>query len=370
MTITRLFCLENFFGIESYVYNSINVNEKNKFDTLLNLFLFISIASLFACVFLIYLISSSLVIALFGGICLSLIVSNIIRFSLLSIQRPIKVENSKHKDIEENETIIAEEVTSNKEKIIKKLNPFRASFSESFVRVVVNVIMLLLLVFSLSCLFQLNKLDQINEEKRNNYIQEFLGSHKKNINEQTQKLNQHVLLLQAELKKNEETAAQNGLYLTKKNELDKAIQSRDEYIIDSEIALKKKNNKVRSYLSGKYFIINCFSQIVKTPLFYLLFIFFFCAFLYGHVIMYQIRNNKNKGYAAMANTYYIDIIEKDYLDIKWKTDEIVNSKFKHLNYNYEEKMRWADPPFNTIEKTVFTEKQTVNKKEAKAILNL
>ena len=219
-------------------------------------------------------------------------------------------------------------------------------------------------------LFQLNKLDQINEEKRNNYIQEFLGSHKKNIIEQTQKLNQQVLLLQAELKKIEETAAQNGLYLTKKNELDRAIQSRDEYIIDSEIALKKKNNEVRSYLSGKYFIINCFNQIVKTPLFYLLFIFFFCAFLYGHVIMYQIRNNKNKGYAAMANTYYIDIIEKDYMDIKWKTDEIVNSKFKHLNYNYEEKMRWADPPFNTIEKTVFTEKQTVNKKEAKAILNL
>jgi hypothetical protein len=86
--------------------------------------------------------------------------------------------------------------------------------------------------------------------------------------------------------------------------------------------------------------------------------------------MYQIRNNKNKGYAAMANTYYIDIIEKDYMDIKWKMDEIVNSKFKHLNYNYEEKMRWADPPFNTIEKTVFTEKKAVNKKEAKAILNL
>ena len=49
---------------------------------------------------------------------------------------------------------------------------------------------------------------------------------------------------------------------------------------------------------------------------------------------------------------------------------MVNSKFKHLNYNYEEKMRWADPPFNTIEKNVFTEKQAVNKKEAKAILKL
>ena len=184
MTITKLFCLENFFGVESYVYNSININEKNKFDTLLNLFLFISIASLFACVFLMYLIFSSFIMALFGGISLSLIVSNIIRFSLLSIQRPIKSKNSKYKDIEEDETIVldeaiaADEATSSKEKIIKKLNPFRASFTESFIRVIVNLIMLLLLVFPLSCLIQLNELDQINDGKRSYYIQEFIGSNK------------------------------------------------------------------------------------------------------------------------------------------------------------------------------------------------
>ena len=123
MTITRLFCLENFFGVESYVYHSINENEKNKFDKLLNCFLFISIASLFACVFLLYMIFSSFIIALFGGISLSLIVSNIIRFSLLSIQRPIKSKNNKYKDIKEDETIVVDkeitkdEATSKKEKI-------------------------------------------------------------------------------------------------------------------------------------------------------------------------------------------------------------------------------------------------------------
>ena len=86
--------------------------------------------------------------------------------------------------------------------------------------------------------------------------------------------------------------------------------------------------------------------------------------------MYQIRNNTKEGYAAKATFFYIDIVAKDYAELKRKMDEMVNSKFKHLNYNYEEKMRWADPPFNTIEKNVFTEKQAVNKKEAKAILKL
>ena len=376
MTITRLFCLENFFGVESYVYNLINVNEKNKFDTLLNLFLFISIASLFACVFLIYMIFSSFIVALFGGISLSLIVSNIIRFSLLSIQRPIKSKNSKYKDIEEDETIVldeaiaADKATSNKEKIIKKLNPFRASFTESFIRVIVNLIMLLLLVFPLSCLLQINKLDQINDEKRSYYIQEFIGSNKKLINEQTRKLNQQILLLQNDLQKFKETAAQNGLYLSKKNELGRAIQYSNEYINESENDLKKNTNELRNDLSEKYFIINCFTYIASTPLFYFLSLLFLCLFIYCHIIMYQIRNNTKEGYAAKATFFYIDIVAKDYAELKRKMDEMVNTKFRHLNYNYEEKMRWADPPFNTIEKNVFTEKQAVNKKEAKAILKL
>lgn len=370
MTITRLFCLENFFGVESYVYNSINVNEKNKFDTLLNLFLFISIASLFACVFLIYMIFSSFIVALFGGISLSLIVSNIIRFSLLSIQRPIKSKNSKYKDIEEDETTVADEATSNKETIIKKLNPFRASYTESFIRVVVNLIMLLLIVFPISCLFQLNELDQINDEKRSYYIQEFIGSNKKLINEQTRKLNKQVLQLETDLHKFEETAAQNGLYLSKKNEFGNAKKYRDEYINESENYLKKNTNELRNDLSEKYFIINCFTYIASTPPFYFLSLLFLCLFIYCHIIMYQIRNNTKEGYAAKATSFYIDIVAKDYAELKRKMDEMVHTKFRHLNYNYEEKMRWADPPFNTIEKTVFTEKQAVNKKEAKAILNL
>jgi hypothetical protein len=308
--------------------------------------------------------------ALFGGISLSLIVSNIIRFSLLSIQRPIKAENSKYKDIEEDETIAADEATSSKEKIIKKLNPFRATFPVSFIRVIINFIMLLLLVFPLSCLLQINELDQINDEKRSYYIQEFIGSNKKLINEQTRKLNHQILLLQSDLEKFEETAAQNGLYLSKKNELGRAIQYRDEYINDSENDLKKNTNELRNDLSEKYFIINCFSNIAKTPCFWVLFIFFIGVFIYCHIIMYQIRNNTKEGYAAKATSFYIDIVANDYIELKRKMDEMVNTKFKHLNYNYEEKMRWADPPFNTIEKNVFTEKQAVNKKEAKAILNL
>lgn len=370
MTITKLFCLENFFGVESYVYNSINVNEKRKFDILLNLFIFISMASLLACVFLMYLIFSSFIIALLGGISLSLIVSNIIRFSLLSIQRPIKADNSKYKDLDKDETIVADEATSNKEKIIKHLNPFRASFIESFIRVIVNLIMLLLLVFPLSCLIQLNELDQINDGKRTYYIQEFIDSNKKLINEQTRKLNQQVLLLETDLQKFEETGTQNELYLSKKNELGRAIQYRDKYIYESEDDLTKKTNELRNDLSEKYFIINCFSYIARKPLFYFLFLSFLCLFIYCHIIMYQIRNKSKEGYAATANSYYIKIIENDYVELKRKMDEMVHTKFKHLNYNYEEKMRWADPPFNTIDKTVFPKKQTVNKKEAKAILHL
>lgn len=376
MTITRLFCLENLFGVESNVYISINVNEKNKFDTLLNWFLFLSIASLFACVFLMYMIFSSFIMALFGGISLSLIVSNIIRFSLLSIQKPIKAENSKNKDIEEDETIevdkeiAADKETSKKEKIIKKLNSFRALFPVFFIRVIINFIMLLLLVFPLSCLIQLNKLDQINDEKRSYYVQEFIGSNKKLINEQTRKLNQQILQLETDLKKYEETTAQNVLYLSKKNDLERAIQNRDVYINDSENDLKKNTNELRNDLSEKYFIINCFNYIAKTPLFSVLFFIFLCVFIYCHIIMSQIRNNTKEGYAAKATSFYIDIVAKDYAELKRKMDDIVHTKFRHLNYNYEEKMRWADPPFNTIEKTVFTEKQAVNKKEAKSILNV
>jgi hypothetical protein len=312
----------------------------------------------------------SFMIALFGGISLSLIVSNIIRFSLLSIQRPVKSKNNTYKDIEEDDTIAVDETTSKKEKIIKKLNPFRASFPETFVRVIINLVMLLLLVFPLSCLIQINKLDQINDDKRSYYVQEFIGSNKKLINEQTRKLNQQILLLQNDLQKFEETAAQNGLYLSKKNELGRAIQYRDEYINGSENDLKKKTNELRNDLSERYFIINCFNFIANTPLFYFLFLLFLVVFIYCHIIMYQIRNNTKEGYAAKANTFYIDIVANDYAELKRKMDDIVHTKFRHLNYNYEDKMRWADPPFNTIEKTVFTEKQTVNKKEAKTILNV
>jgi hypothetical protein len=295
---------------------------------------------------------------------------------LLSIQRPIKSKNNKYKDIEEDETIevdkeiAADMETSKKEKIIKKLNPFRASFSVSFIRVFINLIMLLVLVFPLSCLLQINELTQINDEKRSYYVQEFIGSNKKLINEQTRKLNKQVLQLETDLRKYEETTAQNVLYLSKKNELGRAIQYRDEYINDSENDLRKNTNELRNDLSERYFIIKCFSYVAKTPLFSILFLLFLVVFIYCHIIMYQIRNNTKEGYAAKANTFYIDIVANDYVELKRKMDDIVHTKYRHLKYNYEEKMRWADPPFNTIEKTVFTEKQTVNKKEAKSILNV
>jgi hypothetical protein len=52
--------------------------------------------------------------------------------------------------------------------------------------------------------------------------------------------------------------------------------------------------------------------------------------------MYQIRNNTKEGYAAKATSFYIDIVAKDYAELKRKMDDIVHTKFRHLNYNYEE----------------------------------
>lgn len=341
------------FGLEHAILMSVSEEEKNKFLKLSFLFLTIAVACLISSVFLFYLISSSFLFALFIGPLLGLIFLSIIRFSILTIQRSLYEINAPEIVIDVPQPL------DKTNKITSILKRVRFPGIESYMRIIINGIMGCLIIFPLVSLIHFKNLESINQQKRDLIYNEFIISKNKSFNVENNHYNNKIKQLEETLSLLTNLESQGGLYLAKQNELTKIKTEQNQFRESYASNLEAQSARLKYNLDSKYFIIYTLSKAVSYPEFTFVAIAIFGLLFYLHFLQHTLKTNETYQYAKLAKEKYVSVVMNDYNQTKLHIERTLTQKFPHHKIDLEEMSRWKNPPFNTIEKTMFPNRKRV-----------
>jgi hypothetical protein len=346
-----------FLGIEETIWNKIDSLEKQKFHRVTIFVLIISVIIIIGMYEFFYLLLNNMFIALILGILFSLVVINIFRFSIFTIQNPIYFEQ----DIETK--VMVEQNTINTTEALNSTSNTLSTFVAStknilfsvirffsfklIIRVIINGILILFIVLPFTCFLYQKDINQINAEKRNQLI----SAYNNNCNTNFNKLSNALDLKIKKLKKKNELN-QNIIYNT---ELKKELQLQKELLTEWN---EKRQNDVLNYkknIVDKNFIIYSYKFIGKQLGFWLVLIFLSSLFIISHVQKYLLLNPTNK-YYGLANKYYYEIALKHYNHCESLIKETLQKKYNNKIHgteivDYYESLIgnscYTDPPFNS-----------------------
>ena len=345
------------FGLEYPILLKISEEEKNKFLKLSFLFLAIAAACVTTSVYLFFLISSSFWFALLIGPLLGLIFLSIIRFSILTIQRSLYETKVPEIPIE-----VAQPLT-NKNKISDVLNKVRFPGIESLMRILINGIMGLLIIFPLVSLLHFQSLESVNQQKREILFNEFILSKNKSFSIENANFNDKIKQLEVTLSSLANIESQGGVYNTKQNELSKIKAEQNQYQESFASELETETKELKEYLDSKYFIIFTLTKAVSYPEFPFVAIAIFGLLFYLHYLQHTLKTNEAYQYAKLAKAKYVDIVMNDYNQTKIHIEKTLKKKFPKHKIDIEEISRWKNPPFNTEEKITFPDRKSILKSQ-------
>jgi hypothetical protein len=341
------------FGLEHAILLSVSEEEKNKFLKLSFLFLTIATACVISSVFLFFLISSSFWFALLIGPLLGLIFLSIIRFSILTIQRSLYETKVPEIIID-----IAQPVT-NTNKISSVLKKVRFLGIESLMRILINGIMGFLIIFPLVSLLHFQSLENLNQQKREMILNEFINSKNKYFSNENNHFNEKIKQLELTLSSITNLESQGGVYNTKQNELIKIKAEQNQYQESFTSDLETQSEGLKRYLDSKYFIIFTLSKAVSYPEFIFVAIAIFGLLFYLHYLQHTLKTNEAYQYAKLAKEKYVSIVINDYNQTKMHIENTLKKKFPNQKIDIEGMSRWKNPPFNTEEKTTFSNRKRI-----------
>lgn len=351
-----------FFGIEESIWNSIDSNERQKFNSLSFTIALLSIVTFIGLYEFFILLLNDVLIAIVLGLIFALIVINIFRFSVFTIQKPIyhqpeiqkpvvETTNSLPENLTEqaNNPLVAKQIiTSFKDKFLKFVSFFSIGM---IVRSVINVILLLFIAFPFACILSNNSITKVNENRRVELIEGFKVSEQIKFKSNCEKEDTKIQLLQEKVRLHP-----NTMYLS---ELSKELLLRDELVNTWE---KEKNQNITDYetkIANRNFIILSYSKtangmLLKMSLLFLGLLLFLC-----HFQKYQLVNHSNYKYYTLANKQYSNLAVENYKEVeKLIKVELAKKYSKIAEYellleNYESikaNSKFTNPPFNSTEK--------------------
>ena len=345
------------FGLEHAILMSVSEEEKNKFLKLSFLFLTIAASCVISSVYLFFLISSSLWFALLIGPLLGLIFLSIIRFSILTIQRSLYETKAPEIAIEILEPL------PYLNKIGSFLRNLRFPGNESLMRIIINGITGCLIIFPLVSLLHFQSLESLNQQKRDNILNEFIISKNKSFSIENNNYNDKIKQLEQTIFSITNLESQGGIFKTKQKELIKIKAEQKQYKESYFSDLKTQSEKLKEYLESKYFVIFTLTKAVSYPEFIIVAIAVFGLLFYLHYLQHTLKTNESYQYAKLAKEKYVSIVMNDYNQTKLQIEKTLKKKFPKHKIDIEEISRWKNPPFNTEEKTTFTTRRNILKSE-------
>lgn len=345
------------FGLEHAILMSVSEEEKNKFLKLSFLFLTIAASCVISSVYLFFLISSSIWFALLIGPLFGLILLSIIRFSILTIQRSLYETKAPEIAIEIVEPL------PNLNKISSFIKNLRFPGIELLMRILINGIMGCLIIFPLVSLLHFQSLESLNQQKRDNILNEFIISKNKSFSIENNNYNDKIKQLEQTIFSITNLESQGGVYSAKQNELIKIKAEQKQYQESFASDLEKQYARLKENLASKYFIIYTLTKAVSYPEFIFVTITIFGLLFYLHYLQHILKTNETYQYSKLAKEKYVSIVMSDYNQTKLKIEKTLEKNFPKHKIDLEEMSRWKNPPFNTEEKITFPNRKSILKSE-------
>ena len=355
---------------------------------------------------LLYLISSSYLLALIAGTILGLILSSIVRFSLIILRKSIfdvsksvkrkqvnpLLNNGKQGDkfvaIKPTNTLITTNnstpiqptqttsTTSNRvSTFFKKLSflkfPTWGGFkitSDStipgfamLIRVVILTNLGLLIVLPLTCLLHFSRVADLNTAKREELKQRFILDARKSLEKKANLFNSNIEEIKTQISKNIGVYQVNGLMKQKQQELAKLNKDLNGFNIENEEDYQKQLKLFNDQIEGKYFLISTFYDAVKFPFFIIVLSGVFYLLFTSHKMLFNIKKSKLFIYPKESTKLYKQIIEKEYNETQAYLKKYLLDKYQYDATPFMENSFWLNPPYCTEKRKFFKKRTAINK---------
>ena len=80
-------------------------------------------------------------------------------------------------------------------------------------------------------------------------------------------------------------------------------------------------------------------------------------------MQHTLKSNETYQYTRLAREKYVSIVLNDYNQTKMQIEKTLKKKFPDYRIDLVAVSRWANPPFNTIEKNTFPARTSILKSE-------
>jgi hypothetical protein len=380
------------FGLEHDLWEQTNEGERTVYNRAMYCFMIFLLLAFIASCMLVYLIAGNVISSIPGGILVSLIIGSIVRFSMIILRRSIFDELK----LKQQATPIApkpvsvapanQPATTNQPVAgttanaaagrfagIKKLFSrfsFKLPGAQSkvpgfagFIRLIIMTVMGLLVLFPLATLLHKSRIDQLNEEKRQVYVQEFEKDATVALTNSLSLLMREKSAIQADLILNAGIYQTDGLIREKKLAIAR---------IDSLMQVEKADHAERyaiqyehfqEELEGQYFLSLSFRAVTTMPFFILTLLVIAFLLIYPHFLLYRLKTNQSYKYSTLSTDHYRSIIDEAYEQTEKAGYALLKSKYGYERKGYDKDVYWENPPYNTKPHQPFAERKPVTKEK-------
>ncbi len=375
-------------GLERQLWESVDISEQKAYINAILHYVGFVICAFMGSYALLYLISSSFLLTLITGSMLGLILSSIVRFSLIILRKSIFDVSKSYKKNQVipllNGTILnaknnSQPHSSRVRKVvigfINKINfikfpkwRFAKITGDSkipglamMIRLIILSTIGLLLTFPIACLFHFSEVENLNTIKREQIKQRFVLDARKNLDKKTSLFRTNIEEIKNQISKNIGIYQVNGLMKQKQKELEKLNKDLDGFTIENEEDYQKQLKIFSDQIGDKYFVISIFYAAVNFPLFFPVFFAVFYLLFYSHIKLILIKNSKIYIYPKESTRLYKEAIEKEYHETQAYLKQFLLKNYQYDASPFMENSFYLNPPYCTEKRTFFKKRLPITK---------
>ena len=365
--------LFSLLGLEEEPWSKANSAERVVFSKLLWAFILISLLTLITSIGNVYLISSSWVWAVGGGLLVSFVFWNIVRFTMLTIRtspiemnleeldrqfQPIAKEDKESKPAQGSFSGIHRFLNRKGQgldhrwvKVSKKLGDWFG-----FGRWLLYGIFLLIIsiqAFPVAFLFMKTKAVQFNDQYRSAFLEQWKQDHEAQFDGSLKDNRKEIDRLEKDLMTMQRDGfpLDNPYYQQKLAECNAQkikIQDRQaKFQTETEILYAALWNKNKD----KFFLVSLIGFVTDTPLYKGVYLILAVLYAFPLVLLFRLKGNSGYTYFRESAKLFKETIDQDYLVYKKSIQVLCNpAKLQKVGIsalNPEEPSVWLDPPFRT-----------------------
>lgn len=365
--------LFSLLGLEEEPWSKVDSAERAVFGKLLGLFIVISLMILISSIGNVYLISSNWVWAVGGGLLVSFVFWNIVRFTMLTIRTsPIEI------NIEEldrqfqpiaKEDKEAEPANSAYSGILGFLNRRGQGLDHRWVKaskqlgdwfgfgrwLLYGIFLLIISIqaFPVAFLFMKTKAVQFNDQYRSTFLEQWKQDHEAQFEGSLKDNRKEIDRLEKDLMSMQRNGfpLDNPYYQQKLAECNAQkikVQDRQaKFQTETEILYAALWNKNKD----KYFLVSLIGFITDTPLYQGVYLILAVLYAFPLVLLFRLKGNSEYTYFRESAKLFKETIDQDYLVYKKSIQVLCNpvklQKVGISALNPEDPSVWLDPPFRT-----------------------